>query len=87
MVEKFFLRKKKNKNDKNLNFENTKPPEIFHFPIFFWVVGKKKLQKLQFSFYQSFMNFYPFLTLIPSKFQKLDLFFEFIKKFEKLWFK
>ena len=77
---------KKTKMTKKLHFENTKSPEIFHFPIvfFFW---KKKHQKLQFSFYHSFMSFYPFLTLAPSKFQKLVLFFKSVKTFEKLWFK
>ena len=39
MDKKCIFRKKKTKMTKKLNFENTKPPEIFHFPIFFLNLG------------------------------------------------
>ena len=86
MGKNFFLAKK-NKNDKKIELWKYKTSRNFSLSNFFVGGGGKKLKKLQFSFYHSFMSFYSFLTLIPSKFQKLALFFESVKKFEKLWCK
>ena len=41
---------KKTKMTKKLNFENTKPPEIFHFPIFLWGEGEKSSKNFNFYF-------------------------------------
>ena len=65
---KFFFRKKKTKMTKKLNFENTKPPAIFHFPIFLWGGGGKSLKNFNFHFTIASWVFIRFWRLYPQNF-------------------
>ena len=68
MDEKFFFGKKK-KMRKKLNFENTKHPEIFHFPFFFLFGEKKNFKNFNFHFTRGSWVFICFWRLYPQNFK------------------
>ena len=67
MGENYFLEKKKTKMTKKLNFENTKTPEIFHFPIFFWGGGTSKTSIFILPWLHEFLSVFDAYTLTISE--------------------
>ena len=63
---------------KKLHFENTKPPEIFHFPNFFFF-GKKSSKNFNFHFTIASWVFIRFWRLYPQNFRNWFCFSNLLK--------